>query len=383
MKNEIVKNSTKVLLLLMGLSTHAAFAQSYSAFDIDPTHATVAYALNDSGWIGGYTEMRPSDGSRADVYAGLPSYSNLYLGIVAQINYAGAPHTGISPHRHSQINALNKGALGVGFVGDDSGSEQHAAMFTYDGRWADLGVDRLLNTDTSSANAVSDSGWVVGTAFSELESMPFVWIPNPADITRGTVIKLRCGEGRSGTASAVNRDGLIGGSCGDSPYLWWNGIGYDISSWVPRSVIANTGRAVASVDTASIGHFKCEVTAIANSYAFVVGCSGDTAGMFFSFVSTPSVPALTQVVLDSDASPAIIYAINDQGCAVGRSFPRTGPAAAAIKYCNGMATNLDSIVPGVNLTVAYGINSFGDIIVGGHSSMGPETSSYLLIPAIP
>ncbi len=245
------RKSLKVLgaifMLATGLTAHSAFAQIYTALSIG--HSTRPNVINDSGWIGGETSSWV--GGYETSYA---SYTNPPLGVIGHINYAGTPtltdfYTGESTFSSSSIRALNQGALGAGtiaFRNSMGDSIERAALFTYADHWTVIGPDQ----GESWANAINDKGWVVGETSDNNSYKGFLWTPDsplPAAtplpyVMDGTLAYLPFPDETPGAATlgagalTINRDGLIGGYCGNSPYLWWDGIGYDISSWLPAFV---------------------------------------------------------------------------------------------------------------------------------------------------
>lgn len=380
MKTIKVKCIESVICVGLALATTSAFAQTYIMADVDLSYTTSAGAINDSGYVGGATFGGD---------ASLASYSNVGLGIAGRI-----VDSRTIPYLESKINDLNKGALGVGgrTIGFDP---TIATLFTYDQRTIAIGV--LPGDNGSEALAVNDAGWVVGYSYRgglNVRETAFVWVPQAGDISRpGTMYALSCSQGNA-RAKSINRDGWIGGYCGNKPYIWLayspsygrvaNDVSlyeYDITSWLPAQIDVGLGL----VGRASVEFVRCEVNSLANSYAFSVYCATEPLGI--SFVSTPTRPALTQVpqlgLYFGQSSQVHIHAINDEGCAVGQAGLPGPFYSAAVKYCDGRLINLntDLFVPSDDyLYSAEDINNHGLILATAFSRFWRRYGPVVLTP---
>jgi hypothetical protein len=252
----------------------------------------------------------------------------------------------------------------------------------------------------SEAKGINNLLWVVGTSGSEYASTnyerydkPFLWVPHAGTLESGTMQELPCDRDSNddgildisvcpsairGSANAINDAGLIGGKLGGKPYLWWNGQGYDISSWLPPLIDLGGGYYASNTDL-----IACEVTSVSNSYAYTIVCPGafnfelgQSVGI--SFISTPSVPGFTRV-------DARLNAVNDEGCAVGTVIPRVGATMTAVKYCNGTLTDLNTttVSKSGRLAEALDINNRGQILVKINDRPRPAPQNQITALLVP
>lgn len=323
------------------LASSSVFAQRYSI-----SHSAEHFAgraLNDSNLVGGQNRIWPS------AYAAL-DYPTAMLNLSVDS----------TPASSSTILDLNDRGQAVGFfsVFDPGTFTAYpvATLFTASERTA-LGTTPDMRE--SVAYGINDWGWVVGQNSNNRmptgpESQAFVWVSGYG------MFPLPCNGGElRAAAKAVTNAGWIGGSCGHNPYLWANGVGYDISSWMPEYV--DLGHGLES--RASIAaNLYCEVNSIAENHAFSVYCYHERgrAREHLSFVSSAAMRGLVQTPRFTK-----INAINRSGCAVGSApgnSPRTGDVA--IKYCDGVLTDLNDVVSSPDiLREAADINDYGAILV--------------------
>jgi probable HAF family extracellular repeat protein len=203
----------------------------------------------------------------------------------------------------------------------------------------------------------------------------------PADL--GTVAGMPSSTGR---AWAINQNGVAAGlstnAAGTSQATLWN------------------GGTITNLTSLGDGTRFSQAMGL-NDVNVVVGSSstGQTVGDLTGNGSTTSITRafVWQGGVISELSPANLYTpvnngpttnyhsvaldINNAGLVVGNSQRISGSAAVATLWENGMAVDLNTLIPadgGWTLLSAEGINAGGDIV--GFGTLGGATHAYLLTP---
>jgi probable HAF family extracellular repeat protein len=249
------------------------------------------------------------------------------------------------------------------------------------------GLTRLAgDNDNGVAHDINNAGVIVGISNNGTVSRPTKWTHNgtayvPADL--GTVAGMPSSTGR---AWAINQNGVAAGlstnAAGTSQATLWN------------------GGTITNLTSLGDGTRFSQAMGL-NDVNVVVGSSstGQTVGDLTGNGSTTSITRafVWQGGVISELSPANLYTpvnngpttnyhsvavdINNAGLVVGNSQRISGSAAVATLWENGMAMDLNTLIPadgGWTLLSAEGINAGGDIV--GFGTLGGATHAYLLTP---
>lgn len=220
-------------------------------------------------------------------------------------------------------------------------------------------------TDNAFANAINDSGVVVGSSTTTashagaglLDLYPAIWTGGPGS----GVGLLPNVHGQNGAADAISNSGEIVGRVGGRAALW------------PNSGAAPTALGLLSGSTGT------------RSNAYAINSAGTVVGQSDVAPSTPQAFIWTQasgmqplgVLPGGKISEALD--INSAGAVVGDSD--TGPDTHGFIWRSGTLTDLNTLIDpgsGWDLQVAHGINTRGQIV--GTGTHNGQTHAFLLEP---
>lgn len=286
----------------------------------------------------------------------------------------------LAGYTSSCARAISDQGVVVGYsYGDEGGTRAFA--WTQSGGMVDLGT--LPGGQLSAAYGVNSLGQIVGFSSNERgESRAVLWNPNGSIVDLGTLMPSRTGNS---VAFAINNDGLVVGTA-DAP----RDFGMTRSqafSWTQSAGIHNLGRASATDVSSSaravnndgliVGRSTANsdwssayaitstgwteigsgIALGVNNSGTVVGNDGFGRGFVWTSLTGPAG-------LDTLPGDTLCQAngINSFGQIVGASIDANGSADAVIWQQNGTTTDLGALLGASYRSVAYGINSQGDVV---------------------
>ena len=297
-------------------------------------------------------------------------------------------------------------AVGISDSGQVVGVS-HSSSFLYPFIWTSSAGMQEVSQYGGVANAVNNSGEVVGQAIGlapYYNNDPFLW-----NSTEG----IQNLDSQGGGAYGINNSGQVVGNFVNGEFLqaflWTSaggvkglgtlapGIGtaskaYSINAsgqvvgvsqtvdmtnhaflWTAASGMEDLGTLVAG---ASSGAYAV------NDSGTVVGWSDTSSGAYHAMLWTSSGGMMDLGSLFLSINNSRAFSVNDAGHVVGWSNTNVGINHAFLWTSGGGMTDLNRMIPngsGWTLTGATGINTFGEIVGTGYSPKGtPE--AYLLTP---
>ena len=312
--------------LLFAAGSAWAVAPSYVLTDLGLGQAN---AINSAGQVAGTSSATGSD--RAYLY---------YAGTTADLGTLGGTI--------SRALGINTGGQVVG--GSTNASAYHA--FLYDGTMHDLGTLDGGGVN-SSANAINDSGLVVGYAYTSA-GYPHAFMYDSSMHDLGTL------GGLYSSARAVNAGGTM--------------VGYSYNSAGAQRAFLYTGGSMTDLGILA-GATYSEAWGI-NASGQVVGDSNYGGGPASVFLYDGTMHNLGRL---SGFADTLGYGINATGQIVGTAV--NGTTYHAFLYTQGTMADLNSLVTnldGWTLESASAINDSGAIV--GYGLLGGNTRGFLLTP---
>jgi probable HAF family extracellular repeat protein len=272
----------------------------------------------------------------------------------------------------NNVGAGSSSAIGINSRGQVVGSASTAfdgpsfglahAFVWEDGVMLDLGTLPGTTFSTSSASAINNRGWIVGTARDEAgANRPVIW-------RDGVISDLgTLPGGATGSATGINNRGqIVGLSQGADglthAVLWDDGDIIDLSP--PGAILAGAG---------------------------AINARGDVVGFFAlpgvlgrATVWEDLIPFNLGTLPGDNFSQA--SGINNGGTIVGRSQgPGVGSRAVLFDPTGGLPTPLSPLVEGGlglfrELTTATDVNEDGQIVGNGPAIVGNVQKAFLLMP---
>lgn len=334
--NPFVRSLSVATLGFMLTGTALAY---YEIIDLGTLGGTesVAFGVNDSGEVVGYSFLATSGVMHAFLYSG---------GTMIDLGTLGGMRSGAT-----DIN--NSGDV-VGSSEATPGGLQHAFRYS-----AGVMTDISSAYSYGAASAINDSGKIVGTLLSGSAFRPFIY-------NNGSMQILGTFGGRSGEAYGINSSGQvvgqadtsdISGYTGYHAYLYSGGVMTDIHA-TPANQIFNTANDINDSGTVVGFHW---------------GTSGSSSTPQLAFTYSGGV--LMDIGVLPGGTDSVAKAINNNGDIVGRS------KGVGFLYSNGTMTDLNSLLaPGSGWVIrdAQDINQYGQIV--GYGSVNGEQHAYLLNP---
>ena len=364
---------TVLLALTLGGAVGAARAQTpYVAIDLDPNplDTTYAIALNGLGTVVG-TEQPATSSTFAFSFSNGTMVNLGQATITAYgVNSAGTivglmqiPNSNFG-HYVAHAFSYSNGALSdLGSLGTSS-----------DGNVTDIGSLQGLG---SNAAAINSAGTIVGGTDMPSGGMQAFSYQNGIMTPLGTL----SGYGSS-TANAINDSGVIVGNCFSNDYTLSGALGKGNGASIGQAFIYQNG-VMTGLGFINYPFFppgtasNSGATGINNS-GTVVGWS-NAGGVVHAFSNSNGTMTDLGTLGGTGGYGSWANGINDWGIIVGYADTASG-AQHAFVYANGTMTDLNSLVtlPGVTLTAAYSVNNAGQII-----AVADNNHSYLLtsIPA--
>jgi len=265
----------------------------------------------------------------------------------------------------TNINASGQVA-GSSFMGVDpatGGQLYHAGLWTPStpngpsGSWIDLGT---FGGPSSGPTDINNSGQVAGFADTATGLYhAFLWTPVTPNGTSGSMIDLGTLGGNSSTVSALNNAGqVVGGAdtpTGSSPFVWENGVLYDLNNLIP----ANSG-------------WVLTVASDINNNGQIVG-SGIHNGQSSAFLLTdPNGVFADGGARLTDLGALGPTAINDAGQVVGGYLAPKGYTHAFV-WQTGKLKDLGTLAQG-QYSLAQDINNAGQVVGTSTINTAPSYS---------
>jgi len=299
----------------------------YSVIDLGPSSGAVK-GINDGGQVVGFYTPPTA-----------PFHAMLYsAGSMTDLGTLGAANGGYSAAE--SINGSGQ-VVGLSSIADTT----HAFLYT-NGTMLDLGT---LGGTYSAAQGINDSGQVVGTSSlfgQDVAQNAFAFL-----YTNGSMFNLGTLGGDNSRATGINNSGQVSGyseinnGSVQHAFLYTNGGMLDLGTLGGESSygfgINNLGQVVG------------------RSYA---AGAGGSKGFLYSSGSMIDLGNLGGDHVDA-------FSINDSGQVVGYSHT-ADHSTHAFLYSNGSMTDLNSLLDplsGWTVTIAYDINSWGDIAAEGYN----------------
>ncbi len=360
-------------LLLTALSAQSVFAANYAVVDLGSLGGTTSSArdVNNSREVTGNAQTPVGQASpRLNAF----SYSD--SGLITNIG------TLAGSNNFSRGYAINDSGVIVG----ESDNNISRAFVHRDGVMT--GLTRLAgDNDRGVAHGINNAGLIVGISSNGTVSRPTLWSDTgsgyvPSDL--GTIAGTASSTGR---AWAINQNGAATGlstnSSGTSQATLWNGgtitnltsLGDGTRFSQGYSLNASNTVVGSSSTGQTVGDLIGTTSTTSITRAFVSGAGGLTELSPFNLYSAFNNGATTNY-------HSVANDINDAGMIVGNSQRISGLAAVATIWMDGVATDLNSLIPadsGWNLLSAEGINDAGDI-VGFGSFQGANRAFLLTVP---
>lgn len=369
---------------------------------------TYGLSLNNRGLVGGYRIPLNEDGRRlflpGDVVRTAIIYDSNTGNTVQPFIVGGSRVTSFSEVR--AINDYGEGLVfyATGLTGWEPVHTGAIVLMPTRGAYipVDLNLNSVIPTPTATylhnqprAASFSNLGWIVGNMLDR----SFLWVMGPDSATTpgvptGSITGLACTNFRNAIASTVNDDGIIGGSCGNKPTIWYFGLDADISYRLPETIrIYNFAPDPTRMDNQFISISRsefltargaaCSVKKITDNSRYLVNCTYPLAPIDklppFSSVAFLSEPGdsttLTQFLPSDPRIDAIIASgtyslslvdVNSSGCVIG--YLR----GSSFHHCNGILDILSA-------ETLYGINDRGQILLSRRDNK-LFLASYLLNP---
>jgi len=330
------------------LFSGTTYGQQYTITDLGQI---AAWGISDTGEVVGSEGVDgPGTESRAIVWT---------VGHRAQM-------FGIFPGGHySGGYAINHSGVIAG-VADFANYTSHAFLSLGPSKpLKDLGVP--YHMQYSQANAINDSGVVVGDAFSVSpngRSRAFRWTSSTGMMPLNALT-----GGLNSTATAINNVGQIAGySSSGGQALNWHACWWPI----PKGVIPT--------DLGTLPGYVASSAYGINLHGEVVGDSSN-AGTTHAFLWT-SATGMKDLGLLNNAFRTSARAINDSGEVVGIAFSSNGdPYHAFIWTQAGGMKDLNKLIPsGTGWTLVWptGVNAKGQI--SGFGTLHAQSHGFLLTP---
>lgn len=288
----------------------------------------------------------------------------------------------------ASINGVSRGSIVVGnYLPYHSEGVRHRgkAFVAADGRIWPISNPFLAGEDWE-ATGINDQGWII---LNNIQSRTFyglipvgpayVRIPSEMNFASGTNYEITCDMGMPFT-TAINRNGLIGGLCGDSGnnravvWGWWDLRNpLDLTPYLPTMVDFDTGEGLLPRTDETFRN--CHVEDMADTAdIFLIECVNPVRARsrsnYIYFVNSPGgafrqLPARMEGSLRGEF---VWRAVNKDGCAVGGDF--LPDRWQAIVDCGGLARYLsDTNDEMISIYDAYDINDQGHILT--NSARGP------------
>lgn len=210
-----------------------------------------AYAINDSGWIVGHSNITGDTATHAFVY---------HDGAMTDLGTLGGPH--------SFAMGINSAGLIAGYSYTATGNYIHATLWK-NGTIHDLGT--LPGGLNSTAGGINDNGWITGGSETTSGVQHAFLYNGTSMIDIGTL------GGQSGGASINDLGQIVGSSYvnatqGDA-FIYSNGVMEDLNSLIPSNLGIHLDEAVGINDLGEIA------------------ASGeDSSGNLSAFLLTPQTP---------------------------------------------------------------------------------------------
>jgi|SoiMethySBSTD1v2_1073268.scaffolds.fasta_scaffold296792_2 probable HAF family extracellular repeat protein len=323
-------------------------------------NSSSAFAINSLGQVAGVS----GNGSENHAYRTAPNRTIKAtddLGTLGGTSSAG--------------NAINDSGQVAG--SSSTGPQTHAFRSSANGVapvvLTDLGT--FSGASNSFGRGINNSGQVTGQANVTATAPCFFVFSNSVFRTAastvsggdnlGTLLPNNC---RSATGIGINNSGVV---VGDSATV--------LASGIPNHAFRSTGTTL--VDIHPAGFTSSTATGV-NTVNQVVGTVVDATNNNRCYRTAAGQPIAMPQDDIGDLGGGFCQAlgINDNGHVVGTSFD--GVAIRAFLYHNNVMYDLNKLIgtaPGVALTIATGINSSGQISVGGFA--GADFRGFRLDPA--
>ena len=359
-------------IVLLALTLGGAFGTArgqtpYGAIDLDPNapDTTLAFGLNGLGTVVG--SEQPATGSTFAF-----SYAN---GTLVDLGQATITAYG--------VNSAGT-IVGLMQVPNPNGGPYAAHAFSYsNGALADLGSLGVTSNGTvtdygsqqglgSNAAAINGTGTIVGGTDVPSGGMQAFSYQNGAMTPLGTLP----GYGSS-TANAINDSGVIVGNCFSNDYTLSGVLGKGNGASVGQAFIYQhgvmTGLGFINYPFFPPGTANNSGATGINNAGTVVGWSS-AGGVVHAFSYSNGTMTDLGTLGGTGGYGSWANGINDWGIVVGYADTASG-AQHAFVYANGLMSDLNSLVtlPGVTLTNAYSVNNTGQIIASADNN-----HSYLL-----
>jgi probable HAF family extracellular repeat protein len=328
---------------------------------------SAARAISESGVVVGHADTEP--GSRWTGYHAFwwpPMAGAMFdLGTISGDRNSAA----------QGINALNQIA-GVSLAAD---GRTHA--FLWDSEFHDLGN---LGAEHAEANDINEVGQVTGASATGPEGQhAFLWTPSTPNGVAGAMVDL--GTLTDGVASyglGINDFGQVVGYSNDQGYMSTPFL------WTPDAANATAGTMMQLPLLPQAEHGVAEAINAAGS---VVGTQevGSPYPTERAFLWTPTVPNGTSGTLTDlgtlGGDHSVAFGINAAGDVVGYAqLPGAAGEDHAYLYRDGVMVDLNTVlapdVEGVELMMAEGISDGGQIV--GSAIVDGHVHAFLLTPSV-
>jgi probable HAF family extracellular repeat protein len=265
-----------------------------------------------------------------------PSYTIQDLGVDDAMKASGPNLSGQSAVRLGSSRTVGSSRItpGAEWAATPGLAQDETARALASATADSLGL--LSGGDHTTANAINDSGTVVGSANGKTSVRPVIWTKTGGLQDLGTLPGDNAGE-----AFGVNNSGIVvgysGGPQGISAFLWTSKDG--MQSLVPL-LAGESSKAFGISDN-----------------GLVVGSSGSPMGTHAGLWSRGGIQDLGTLPGDTGSEA---LAVNNQGSVVGYSKGPAGTRAFLWTSPNGMQAL--NPLPGGRFTRALGINERGDVV---------------------
>jgi probable HAF family extracellular repeat protein len=337
----------------------------------DKAYGIVQYSVTDLGTLGGISSHAYGINNSGQVVgnaltAGGDVHAFLYTGNgpMQDLNDLIAPDSGLALLSARGINNLGQVA------GSAQTSDGWARAFLYgSGVARNLGTPSGSDYDLSYGSAINAGGQVVGRSYG-LAGPEYAFL-----YSSGMMTDLGGLGGMLSHANAVNDSGQVVGEAS---------LDYRTPIHAFRTA-PNQPVNPATDDLGTLGGTTSEAWGI-NDGGQVVGWSHTSAGAIHAFRTAPNQPInpATDDLGTLGGTTSRAYGINKSGQVVGEASIPGGGTHAFLYTGNGPMQDLNDLiapVPGFRITEARGINDLGQIACTGF--IGMHTHAFRLDPIVP